>query len=351
MYKSRIATDFYQEPLKNIQMKIKCTMSFLLCLSTIIVCAQAQTEYKLEPLGSPLENSNYNHLTVIDDRINPYLGFIQTGAFNKYRSLEDEMPLKQQMEEAFLTSIGKDSKNGDMILYLRNFSFAEVTKAFSESGYFAFAADIYGSNESGFSLLQKIDTVLEVRAMDVSKKMLEKGNAFYNHFITSNVQKLPESTEILTSNDIINTRHREKSIIPLYNTQTFTDGIYNTYESFKNQVPDDQNFQINYKNERPLTITAKDNPKKKIDSRDFYAIVDQNKIYINTSHGYVPLEKSADDFYFTGIGLTRPNSANIIMASVFFGALGAIVASSNSLTEQDFIIDYSTGNFISLPKK
>jgi len=77
-------------------------------------------------------------------------------------------------------------------------------------------------------------------------------------------------------------------------------------------------------------------------SSDVYAIIDEGKILISTSEGYLPVEFKDDDFYFQGKAKVTGNTGNIVMATVFFGIIGGIIASESS-AEFQFKIDYVNG--------
>ena len=324
-----------------------------LLLSAVIygAIAQATQEYRLDTTATPVSNSYYSHLTVIDGRMNPDLGYIQTGAFNTYRILTENISLKEQMTELFLKTIDNTAKDGNLILYLRNFSFAEITKATSEKGYFSFAADLYGSIGTGYILIEKMDTVVVVKGLDVTKKMLAESSNFYKHFIASALSKLPAGSEILSTEDIANTVTREKRKLPLYNVDTFTNGIYYSYETFKHQQPDYTNFELKYAGDMPMRISDKTTNKKITNTKNIYAIVDNNRIFLNTVKGFVPASKVNDDIVFKGYVNVNADQKDALVTSIMFGAIGAIIASSNNVELHDLMLDYNTGKFISAKNK
>ena len=119
------------------------------------------------------------------------------------------------------------------MLNIRDYKFAEVTEAFSESGYCYFRADLFVKKDSvTYQKIDFIDEVFEVRAMDVTKKNIKNGSQKLLDFISRNLsnESLGEEFTFEQIKDIMSI---EKRKIPIYNTQTFTNGVYMEFFNFK----------------------------------------------------------------------------------------------------------------------
>ncbi|HEX8462580.1 MAG TPA: hypothetical protein VF623_14165, partial [Segetibacter sp.] len=70
--------------------------------------------------------------------------------------------------------------------------------------------------------------------------------------------------------------------------------------------------------------------------------------YIATDYGFYPLRKINSDYHFTGKAKVQANTGDVIAASLFFGILGGLIASSNSDATFDMKLDHINGGFIRL---
>jgi hypothetical protein len=84
---------------------------------------------------------------------------------------------------------------------------------------------------------------------------------------------------------------------------------------------------------------------EKIRAKDIYAIVYNGQPFIATDYGYYPLSKSGDDFFFTGKAKVTANTGDVIVAGVFFGIIGTLIASdASSMFEMK--LDHLNGGFM-----
>ena len=75
------------------------------------------------------------------------------------------------------------------------------------------------------------------------------------------------------------------------------------------------------------------------------SIVHQGQPYVATDYGYYPLQKTGDDFFFTGKAKVTANAGDVIVAGVFFGIIGGLIASdASALFEMK--LDHLNGGFM-----
>ena len=326
-------------------MKSKILFYLIFTLSINSVFAQKLVEDFV--LSNPEQKvaSKFSKITVIDSRIDTTnVGIIQKGAFNKKALLKPTESLKKQIEKVFDNLILDKTGNGELLLNIRDFKFAEVTEAFSETGYCYLRADLFSKKDSVYMKIDFIDKVFEVNAMDVTKKNIKNGSQKLIDFITSSLVSDVQG-EYYSFDDILKISSLEKRKIPAYNTTNFENGVYMTFDNFKNQKPSIKDIKIikNKKNQitKILWIRA-NNSEFEINNNDLFAVIDEGKVYVNNNDKFIPVEFKDDDFYFIGRAKVTAKTGTVVLASAFFGILGGLLASDSSA---DFImkIDHLNG--------
>lgn len=293
-------------------------------------------------------NSFYKSILLLDIRTDTSnLGIVQKGGFNRKEKVVPEIPLSGQFNDLVNHLADSTSKSGELLLLLREFNFAEITGAMSEKGYFHFRAILYAKAVNDYLQLQTLDTVVLVRAMDVTKKMFREASKAVTEFIAGNLSKQPVRGMVLTQELLPKIDSIEKSKLPLYSQTTLTEGIYKSFQSFVNQQPDETGVSVSfYKDGKVKTISftnGKDR-RQEIESRFTYAFVYEGKAYVSGDFSCYPLEKRDNDFYFIGKGKDA-KGGDVAAASFFFGIIGGLIASSaNSVFEMK--IDHLSGGFV-----
>jgi hypothetical protein len=343
-------------PPKTIVMYFSCklfTVSlFLLCF----LCAGAQRHTEHYTITLPeqkVANSLYNSFRFIDARKDTSnMGIVQLGAFNRKARVMPARPLDTQFLAVFNQLIDSSAREGELLFLLRQLSFAEVTKATSEKGYCYLRAAVFGKTPEGYWPISKIDTVILIRSFDVTRAMFRNGSKTLHEFIGQNLVQSPAgNTPLFSLSNIIALDSIEKRSLPVYNTNVYTEGVYKSFAAFTQQQPDITNAEIAVdKTSLPRTVRVmnEQGKKEKVKSKELYALVYQGKPYIATEFGYYPLEKRTDDFYFTGKAKVNANTGDVMMASVFFGIIGGLLASSPVEAVFEMKVDHVSGGFIRL---
>ena len=332
----------------------KLLIASLFLLSCLAASAQRSTEnYTITLSDQKVANSLYNSFRFIDGRKDTSnMGIVQLGAFNRKAWVRPAKPLDTQFLSVFNQLIDSTAKEGEFVFLLRQLSFAEVTKAMSEKGYCYLRATVFAKAPEGYLPINTIDTVILIKAMDVTRAMFRNGSKTINEFIGHNlVQPLAGNARLYSQADIIALDSVEKRSLPVYNTEAYTEGVYKSFAAFTQQQPDITNAEIEVnKTSLPETVRIMNEKgkKEKIKSKELYALVYQGKPYIATEFGYYPLEKKMDDFYFTGKTKVSANSGDIMAASLFFGIIGGLLASAPVEAVFEMKIDHVGGGFIRL---
>jgi hypothetical protein len=295
--------------------------------------------------------SLYKTVKLVDGRTNPQnLGIVQLGAFNRKARVVAETPLSEQLSRVMdaLTS-GATTGSGELFFLLRQLSFAEVTGAMSERGYCHFRAALFARKGEGFQKLDAVDTVFLVKGMDVTKGLLRQGSKAITGFLSANLSKEPTDTVTYSSNDVVNLDALEKGSLPLYNTDVYKEGLYKTFAAFSQQAPDETAFAVDLSKEgKPSAVKTMNEKGKmvKVNKKDLYAFVFKGQPYIVTEYGFYPLAKKGGDFHFTGKAKVTANSGDVLMASLFFGVIGGLIASSPGAALFEMKIDHLSGGFV-----
>ena len=181
-------------------------------------------------------------------------------------------------------------------------SFAEVTKATSERGYFYIRAILYAKEGEYFRKLASIDSLSQLKGMDVTKKLLKLGSKTITDFIASSLTSNITKGKMYSYEDIVEIDNFEKQQLKLYYATKYKDGLYYSYEAFRDQMPDEQPTVKRKKDNSIAWVKIQDeiDGLVKVKSKNVYALVQDGKPYIATRFGYYPLYKSDDYFYFVG---------------------------------------------------
>src|SRR5689334_16231228 len=123
-----------------IVMYFRSGILFTCLIACCFLTAQSQKrreeKYTIALPEQKVPDSRYNSLLFIDGRADTsQMGIVQLGAFNKKAFVVPETPLDQQLQAVFNQLIDSSAKQGECVFLLRQFSFAEITKAMSERGY------------------------------------------------------------------------------------------------------------------------------------------------------------------------------------------------------------------------
>ncbi|MCC6288175.1 MAG: hypothetical protein IT249_09845 [Chitinophagaceae bacterium] len=323
----------------------------LVCCN-IAIAQKAVKNFELNLPEQKISHSLYNTIEYIDSRSDTSnMGIVQTGAFNKKARVVPATPFNLQLQKLMdaLTDNSTSGK-GVLLFQLRQLSFAEITGAMSEKGYCYLRAALYEKQHEGYSYINSIDTILVIKSMDVTKRLFRDGSKLFAEFIGGNLNKPASDEFVYTYADIVHIDSLEKKKLKVYNMDTYTDGVYTSYRSFTDQLPDYTNMDVMLKRDTVSGVKVKDaeGKIKKIKSKDIYAVIYNGKIFIATDYGYYPAEKYSNDFLFPGKAKVAASTGDMIAAGVFFGIIGSLIAENTANATFEMKIDHINGGFIRL---
>ena len=294
-----------------------------------------------------IANSNYKSISFIDTRFDTsHFGIVQLGAFNSKARVKPKIPIGVQLTNVLNALVDTTAKDGELLFQLRQFSYAEITGATSEKGYCYIRAVLYAKNNDRFLKLGGIDTVIFVKGMDVTRPLFRNSSRLISNFLANHILSVPEAATGLSFDDILHLDQLEKQAIPVYVATGFKDGLYETYQSFMQQAPDNA-IVVNMKQDKieSVKITGANGTTEKVKMKNIYAIVNNGQPYIATEYGYYPLQKNGDDFFFTGRAKATADAGGVVAATVFFGIVGGLIA-SDATAVFEMKIDHLNGGFM-----
>ena len=306
-----------------------------------------------------VENSSYNKVEFLDSRLyKEDLGYVQTGMLNNYAYLVDEIPFALQFDSLLNRITDKSAQDKTLLLQLRNLNFSEITKAMSETGYCHIRISLYEKEYPDYYLVATLDTLLITKAMDVTGRLIKKSSEIITTFVSNNLTgKRTDNVPFLLA-DIHNIDFFEKNNMKLYSTDTYVNGIYPDFASFINQMPVTGELTSKFdknNNLKELKRLNEQSKLKKLNPKDFYAVVLNGQPYITSNKSYIPVYKVKDEFRFLNDGNIKIDVGAYvgagIAAGIVAGLLGGIFIpiSNNQPEKVEMTIDHLNGHFIILP--
>ncbi|MBD1362210.1 hypothetical protein IDJ77_00180 [Mucilaginibacter sp. ZT4R22] len=330
--------------------KLLPTFLVFFCVNTY---AQNKVNFEITLSETKTSHSLYNSIDLADTRTDTNsFGFVQTGAFNRNGKVVLQAPFAAELKRILGSLVDSAASNGELLLQVRQFNFAETTGALGEHGYCAIKAEMYAKKGTAYQKINAIDTLIHLRSsIDVTNKTLRAGSQQLTAFIQSSLVIAPANDVVMYNyNDIAHIDSVEKRALKVYNTTTYADGLYLTYNSFKKQVPDKGGVTVanDYLFEGNVKAPDDKGKLRDVKLKKTYAIVYKGAPYIATAYGFYPLAKVNDEFIFTGMAKTPPNPTSVMVASAAFGLLGALAVSVGDEGTYEMKIDHQNGSIIKL---
>ncbi|SDJ50632.1 hypothetical protein [Chryseobacterium jejuense] len=324
-----------------------------LCFTVMILAQKQPEQFTISLPTKKLDKSYYKTIKVFDRRIDTTsLGTVRKGLLNNPVNLVASKPLSDQFQEVLNNLNGENAENGTLVLYLRQLSFAEM----AVHGYCYFQAFLFSKNEDGtYSLLDQANQVIDHKAKsDVTKEMLQQGSELLVDFIAVNASKKPQSNQHYTYEQIKDFERVAKESISIFHSSELKDGVYNNYQSLKNQQPNKELSRVKFYGNAPKIVRIYETvngEEKEIKKDDIYAIIYKGELYLYLSieNLFTKAEKKDNDYYIVGKIKANPNSPNLMVAPAlpYGGGIGVGVSfTSNPLTLFEMKIDYFNGDFI-----
>lgn len=312
----------------------------ILCLpSTNLFSQETSAAFEWTAPKSAPQKSLYKLIAFLDSRQDTsYVGSYSLEPGAKPTRLILKTPIQPQLEAILNAYTDASSAFGAILFQLKRFSFAETQKTV----YTYLSANLYALKDNGYVLLLNLDTTLVIEGpVNFQAALAYASSAVIDNFIAKGITLAPVDTVVYSYDDVRQIDSVLKRKLKLYNTSTYTEGIYSNYNAFKNQTPDLQGV-VKPRSDGSLTVTLHSTEWTEArGKKHIFALVYQGLPYIVTHFGYYPMEKQADDFYFTGRLNVVGNSQSP------FGLFTGNTADADKRSYR-VLIDYNNGEFIHL---
>ena len=251
-----------------------------------------------------ITGSLYNSVDYLDSRENTSnFGIVRVGTLDKEAAVVPQEDFGKQLTQVLAGLVGDEASNRPLLFQLRKLKFIEKAEGNLEYGYCFFRAALYTpAGGNSYKQVSAIDTFISVESRDVTNQIIEATNKAIVRFIASGLKKDTLGAAGFAYQHIVKIDSIEKSRIKVYNVSEYTDGVYASFESFKEQMPDYSLFSITFEDGEIKEIKGKNKSGRilKLKSDEVYAIVNKGHPYISAQFGYYPLVKNNNDFYFIG---------------------------------------------------
>lgn len=274
----------------------------IILLATLNLCAQnIAREFEIALPGYKVENSLYNTIRAVDSRAgDTVIGIINYGAL---RNIDAKLVMATSLQSQ-LTNVLNDltdtsAKNGELLFQLNRFSFVETWG----TRYCHLIATLYDGSNGGYKPLALLDTTLVLPPKNLSPTLTDNAGKLISDLIARRLLQHSKSSTIYSIDDVKHIDSIDMQKIPLYTATGYTDGIYKSFQSFAQQMPDQQGTIIeDGANISTVKIAGADGKKIKLKPADVYAVVYKGQPFIATAFGYYKLVKTGDNnFYFSGL--------------------------------------------------
>jgi hypothetical protein len=328
----------------------KISILYLLALSAVFTSsAQDKIKYfELALTDQKPVNSLYTAIKLLDSREDTSnYGLVRVGTLDKEAAVQSNGSLETQLNTILSKATASVCGNNELLFQLRRLKFVEKAEADKEYGYCFFRANIY-SGKDQFQIVSTIDTFIVVESGDVTKVILEEANKAIVKFVVGALGKNVQKEPVYTFNEIVKIDSIEKAKIKVYNANEFNNGIYVSFESFKNQTPDFSLFSITFEDGEITEIKAKNSKGKvkKIKSDNVYAIVNNGKPFISAEFGFYPLVKNNNDFYFIGDDKINYIKGQVVKSNSIFSSTEYVFSPMPLTSVFEIKVDHVNGKFM-----
>lgn len=324
----------------------------VLLLSGLALCSQDKVKYfTLEYNdGAKVATSGYSSIKLIDSREDTScFGVVRLGMLDKEAKVLPGGNFETQLGVLLTKMNGEVAGQKELIFQLRRLKFVEKAEAGKEFGYCFFRANVFTPYESNFRLVSSIDTFIVIESKkEVTKKIIQSANNTIIKFFKETITKTGQENVQLSMNEIVKIDSIEKSKIKVYNTSEYVNGIYRTFESFKEQIPEYSLFSITFEDGEISEIKAKNDKGRlrRINSEEVYAIVNNGKPYISAQFGYYPLVKNNNDFYFIGDDKVNYIKGQLVKSNSIFNPTEYVYTPMPITSQFEIKIDHMNGKFM-----
>lgn len=333
-------------------MKQSSILFLLLLFAWCGAQAQEREVFKELTLSAPtsgFKNAGYRSVTVIDMRSDTMrCGKIKLGIMNRPATVVFKPSLAKQLT-AMIPYSADSAWSKELVLFITKLEFMEGVSGFSEKGVMVFEGALYEKDSLQYYLIQPISKEILLLKTDVTQELLQQGCNYFSSLLPEFAYKTGSRDNPLTYIELVKADSLAKRKIKVYNTDTLPNGVYMTYQAFKDLKPDYQAKVVRKKMKiKSVTVTGKDGLPKEVFRGKVFVLVTDGIPFISTFKGYYPLRFRDDEYTFVGKIHLDATQSQKSTASAMLGLLGYMMVQGGSDVYYLTKINYKDGSFIHL---
>lgn len=282
--------------------KAALILSFFVIFS-VQIRSQKGSDFSIAIPEVKVGDSKYNSLHYIESRPNPDdMGVVYTGMWNGVQYLSLGQPLESQLQSLVKAISFPSGESKAIAVQMRAFFFSLGERDMRGKGKCNLRMTLYEKDENEkYYFLNTIDTLL----VNDQKKIKAAASEAITSFIIANLPYNADEGEIpLDMAQVMGIDFYEKNSIPFYTQEVLPDGIYTTYKSLKNLIPDISSDVTVVKTDKDeikeikIPDIGKPGKYKKLKVKDMYAVVADGIPYISFEGDLYKAYKKEGDWRF-----------------------------------------------------
>lgn len=306
-------------------------------------------ELTLRPPTTDYKNAGYRSVRVIDMRSDTVrCGKIKLGMMNRAATVVFKPSLAQQLT-AMIPNSADSAWTKELVLLINNLEFMEGSSGYSEKGIMVFEGALYEKDSLQYYLIQPISKEIQLLKTDVTQELLQLGCDYFTSLLPEFAHKTSNRDNPLTYIELVKADSLAKRKIKAYNTDSIPNGVYSTYQAFKELKPDYQAKVVRKKMKiKSVTVPGSDGLPKEVFRGKVFVLVTDGIPFISTFKGYYPLRFKEDEYTFVGKVHLDATQSQKSSASAMLGLLGYMMVQGGSDVYYLTKINYKDGSFINL---
>lgn len=283
---------------------------FLFCFSVISIFAQ--NSFTLPEASAPaIDNSLYNSVAFLDSRPEQH----------NSNTLINGVDFARKLSLFLRNTTNANAKEGVLLLQLRELNISNTTDLYKSR----LQANLFDKQDDDYYFIDSID--VDVDGTSVSDLEIKLSDQIYS-FLDENLTQEVTDKHAYSLDDLYNFDLVEKMKKPLYGNNQLADGIYVSFEDFKNQYPLDDLVMVDYKKDGEVKEVKATNVELdktiKVNPTDVYAIVFDGEAYVSFDNKFIPLYKENNDLFFQYKATQNLSRANLPVVGVGYNLNGSL---------------------------
>jgi hypothetical protein len=296
---------------------------------------------------SRVSNSLYDNIDFLDSRPRPVIGPTFTGLLkNKPADLVLKQPVGAQFTGILNGLIDGTAGNGSLLFQLQRFYYIEEFT----THYCYLQATLYSKTGTQYRKLLTLDTSFVIQYNNVVDYLDAVARPLVCVFIRDAL-KLPSTDSAAYDLSALNKMDSiERARLPLFTDTAWVDGLYLSYRSFSQQLPDRQCTVKMTKDGQIKWVKVLDAEGNAAEQKwkNMYALVYRGQAYMATEYGLYPVTRTDNALLFTGDIRIPPTSGEMNTSAFMLGLTGMFITSRGYRTTYTMAIDQFNGQFLHL---